>query len=647
MKLKLTLQRASGPVADIVVTTDAAATVGDVAGAIATVDPFVAKLGGARSGDLTIQIVDPAGLGHKLLEPELALGEAALGSGATIALVPSDRVTPAVVSEVVAVLHVIEGPDTGAHFDLATGTRYLGRDAASSDIVLSDPLVSKRHARLDVFAQSVRMVDLNSANGLEVDGGPVTRVDLGDGDVVRIGDSVMRAEIAPPTGVVVQVESGPVAFNRSPRVETRYPGTEYAAPKMPTEKDVQPFPWVVMIAPVLLGGVFFFTGRPLDSLIFLAASPFIMLGTYLSTRATKKKKEKLEIKRFEERATMLEERLEAEIAVERNVRLREAPSTVEVYDEAMRLGPLLWTRRPEHWQFLSLNLGIGTMQSRNAVSMSNEDAALPQFLERVLKTQDRFRDITDVPVTENLFFSGALGVAGVHSASADMARGIIVQATGLHSPAELVVAAIVSNAWTAEVEWLKWLPHTGSPHSPLEVGHLANSQATGDALLSAIEDLIAKRTKAVIAERGASMLEKSALIAGATVGDGAETATAPSSATPAVLLVISNDAPVDRARLVQVAERGADAGVYPVWVSPTVAELPAVTRTFVEASRDGHTAEVGLVRLGNDITAVRTEPITRQQALGFARRLAPVVDGGALQRDASDLPRTVSMLSLL
>ncbi|WP_411700772.1 FtsK/SpoIIIE domain-containing protein [Conyzicola sp.] len=647
MKIKLTLQRAGGPSADIVVTTDASATVADVAAAIAKVDPFVAKLGSAPAGQLTIQVVDPNGVGHTLLEPDLALGEAALGSGSTIAITPSDTAVVPVVSEIVAVLRVIEGPDTGQHFDLPTGTRYLGRDAAVSDVTLTDPLVSKRHARLDVFAQSVRVVDLNSANGLEVDGGPVTRVDLANGATVRVGDSVLQADIAAPTEVLVQVVSGPVAFNRSPRVETRYPGTEYPAPKMPTEKDVQPFPWVVMIAPVLLGGVFFFTGRPLDSLIFLAASPFIMLGTYLSTRATHKKKEKLEIKRFEERATMLEDRLETEIGIERSVRLREAPSTVEVLDEAMRLGPLLWTRRPEHWQFLSLNLGIGTMRSRNVVSMSNEDAALPQFLERVIKTQDRFRDITDVPVTENLFFSGALGISGVHSAAADMTRGIIVQATGLHSPAELVVAAIVSNTWTAEVEWLKWLPHTGSPHSPVPVGHLANSQATGDALLSAIEELIASRTKAVLAERGASMLEKSSLIAGATVGDGAETAAAPSSATPAVLLLISNDAPVDRARLVQVAERGADAGVYPVWVSPTVAELPAVARTFVDAAEDGETAEVGLVRLGDDITAVRTQPVTRQQALAFARRLAPVVDAGALQRDASDLPRTVSMLSLL
>src|SRR5690606_25940143 len=74
---------------------------------------------------------------------------------------------------------------------------------------------------------------------------------------------------------------------------------------------------------------------------------------------------------------------------------------------------------------------------------------------------------------------------------------------------------------------------------------------------------------------------------------------------------------------------------------------PAVARTFVNVDEGGATAEIGLVRLGSDIVSVRTEPISREQALAFARRLSPVSDAGALLRDASDLPRSVSLLSLL
>ncbi|MEP6480831.1 MAG: FtsK/SpoIIIE domain-containing protein, partial [Rhodoglobus sp.] len=646
MKLKLTLQRPSGPEADIVVTSDAAATVADVARAIAAVDPFRTKLGAGEPQGSTLRIVDPAGSSHRLLDPDTALGEASLASGATVAIVDPNSAAPAAKSGTAATLVVVEGPDAGARFALPIGTRYLGRDASMSEITLSDPMVSKRHARLDVFSQAIRVVDLNSANGLEVDGGTVTRVDLENGATVRVGDTVLRAEIDVPEAESAPLVTGPVAFNRSPRVESRYPGSDFAAPSMPTEKESQPFPWVAMFAPLILGGVFAFTGRGLQSLIFIAASPILMLGTFLSTRAVRKRKEKLDIERFEERATQLEDTLESERTLERKVRKQESPSTAEVFAAAMALGPLLWTRRPEHWQFLSLNLGVGTMPSRNTITISNEDTALPKYLERTKATQDKYRDIDDVPVTENLFFSGALGIAGPHSDAADATRSAIVQLAGLHSPAEVVVAAIVSNAWTPEFEWLKWLPHTGSPHSPLGAAHLANSQATGAALLSAIEDLIAARSKAAIEQRGATTVDKSALVAGAAAGDGADVATPPPSATPAIILIISDDAPVDRARLVQVAERAADAGVYPVWVAGTVAELPAVARTFVAAS-EGSAAAVGLVRLGSDIVDVRTEPISRDQALTFAKRLAPVVDAGALLRDESDLPRAVSMLSLL
>lgn len=641
MKLKLTLRRSGGASTDIVVTTDAAASVGDVAGAIATLDPFRRT---APPPAPVLRVLDEASGTDRAVDPELSLGEAPLGSGATVMVGAADdgkQQKPAVLAELV----ITEGPGAGGRLALSPGTHHLGRDASLADLVLTDPLVSKRHARVDAVPGLVRIVDLNSANGLEIDGGLVPRVDLSDGESVRLGDTVLTASVPKAAGAAPE-PTGTVPFNRSPRVESRYPGREYPAPTMPTEKDKQPFPWVAMAAPLVLGVVFFAFGRGIESLIFIAASPLIMLGTYFSTRAMRRRKEKLDIQRFEERTGHLDQTLEAEVPVERSTRKQENPSTAEVLAAAKELGPLLWTRRPEHWQFLSLNLGVGTMESRNVVAMSNEESALPQYLDRVLALQKKYRTISDVPVTENLFFAGALGVAGRHSAAADVARGIVVQATGLHSPAELVVAAIVSPAWTPEFEWLKWLPHTASPHSPIEAGHLANSPTTGAALLSSIEELVRSRAKAA-EERGATMLAKSALVAGASAGEQGGVASPPPAPTPAVLLLISDDAPVDRARIVQLAEAAADAGVYPLWVAPTVAGLPAVARTFVDVADDARTAKVGLVRLGTELVEVLAEPVKRDEALDYAKRLAPVVDAGAMLADASDLPRSVSLLSLI
>ncbi|MCU1527424.1 MAG: hypothetical protein JWP75_1187, partial [Frondihabitans sp.] len=636
MKLKLTLRRPSGPEADIVVVADGAATVRELAIAIAAGDPYRAS---ARAAAATLRL---GADGSPALDGSLTLADSPLASGASIQL--ATETSAALGPSSGAVLRVVEGPDAGRKFPLQLGTAYLGRQPGL-EVSLTDPLVSKQHARLDVFRDSVRIVDLNSANGVEVDGEPLTRVDLSDGGRATLGDSVVEIRITNGPGAAAERREGWVAFNRSPRVEVRYPGTEHIAPSIPAEKDTQAFPWVALLAPLLLGVVFALMGRGLQSLIFVAASPILMLGTYISTRATRKRKEKLDVERFTQRAAALDAVLASEREKERETRLRETPSTAEAVDAAHRLSSLLWTRRPEHWQFLTVNLGTGTMPSRNSVTLSNEDSALPEYLEKIMAIKDRYRHIDGVPVTESLPFSGALGVAGAHSVVAPVARALVAQLAALHSPAELAIAAMVGPAWVPEFEWLKWLPHVGSPQSPLgEAPHLTNRQPTAEALLAALEELVLQRD-AVAVVRGAAITEKSALDAGAAVDEGQIDSNA--APVPAVLLLVSDDAPVDRARLIQLVEKAADAGIYPLWVSHSVPELPAVARSFIDVHEDGQTASAGLVRLGTTIGNVAVETLSREQALLFGRQLAAVVDAGAVVPDDSDLPKTVSMLSLL
>ncbi|HEY0261360.1 MAG TPA: FtsK/SpoIIIE domain-containing protein [Lacisediminihabitans sp.] len=353
------------------------------------------------------------------------------------------------------------------------------------------------------------------------------------------------------------------------------------------------------------------------------------------------------IGRFDVHLSSLTAQLEEERVRELELRINESPSTAEAYDEAVRRGPMLWTRRPEHWSFLNVRLGIGTMTSRTVVATSPKGEMLPEFQARLDAVVEENRHIDGVPIIDNLFDSGALGIAGSPAAATGSLNSILVQITALHSPAELVVAALVSPRWSHELEWLKWMPHTSSPHSPIEVTHLADSAASGAQLLSAIEGLVADRLGGKEAQRrGALDLEGAALERGADVGASGSTSGTPSP-VPAIVLVISDDVPVDRARLVQLAEQAADAGVYPIWVAPDVPALPAVCRTYLRLDDDAELATVGLVRLGETITNVQTEQVDSVRALEFAKRLAPVIDAGALVADSSDLPRSVSMITLL
>jgi hypothetical protein len=84
------------------------------------------------------------------------------------------------------------GLETGAVFSLA-GEMSVGRDPGNS-IVISDPSVSARHARLARARGGWEVVDLGSTNGTAVNGRPVDgrgRV-LAPGDQVVVGAVVLR-----------------------------------------------------------------------------------------------------------------------------------------------------------------------------------------------------------------------------------------------------------------------------------------------------------------------------------------------------------------------------------------------------------------------------------------------------------------------
>jgi S-DNA-T family DNA segregation ATPase FtsK/SpoIIIE len=111
LKLKLTLQRHSGPEADIVVTADAGATVGDVAAGIRGRDPYLAKLGAGTGGPVTLTVTDAGGTAPRVLDTDFAIAEAGIGSGASIAIVPEGAAAAPVAAGPAARLVVVEGAE--------------------------------------------------------------------------------------------------------------------------------------------------------------------------------------------------------------------------------------------------------------------------------------------------------------------------------------------------------------------------------------------------------------------------------------------------------------------------------------------------------------------------------------------------------
>ncbi|WP_394843981.1 sigma 54-interacting transcriptional regulator [Pendulispora brunnea] len=93
-------------------------------------------------------------------------------------------------------LVVAEGPDAGKVFriDPNQPSRTLVGTSPTCVIRLADRHVSRRHLALDAAVNELVIQDLRSSNGTRVNGARITEGVLTGGEVIRIGNTVLRVE---------------------------------------------------------------------------------------------------------------------------------------------------------------------------------------------------------------------------------------------------------------------------------------------------------------------------------------------------------------------------------------------------------------------------------------------------------------------
>jgi hypothetical protein len=90
-----------------------------------------------------------------------------------------------------ATLVLMSGPHEVKAYPLSGTQVSIGR-SERSDIALSDPGVSRNHARIVREGDDYIVEDLHSTNGTEVNGQPVQRRRLANGDTVKLANSTLQ-----------------------------------------------------------------------------------------------------------------------------------------------------------------------------------------------------------------------------------------------------------------------------------------------------------------------------------------------------------------------------------------------------------------------------------------------------------------------
>jgi S-DNA-T family DNA segregation ATPase FtsK/SpoIIIE len=618
MLTKLTLQRpgeATGE--DLLVDADPTTTVAQLAGAVAQRDPRSRGGGASSAATLTFR-VDGSG-SSRVLDPDQALADAMLRSGDRIVVQSADGSYYDASDQraAAATLRIEEGPGAGTTIPLRSGSSQVGR-GTDCDVTLSDPMVSKRHARFNV-TDVVEVIDLGSVNGVFVGGEPVERAVLRLGDRVLLGDTTLVLDHLRPGGDAA--DGGPAEpFNRSPYLDPIYPGEAIKAPEPPARPQPQRFPIIAFVAPLVFAAVMFaITQNPL-SIVFMALSPVMMVGTWLESRRVMKAAVQEATLQYGEALDQLDRSLTELQVEEADARRVETPGTGRCVEAAMQRSLPLWARRPDRHGFLTIRLGLAALPTRTVVEMPQTNNTIAELWERLHEVVGGHRLVDDVPVVGAFPASGVIGISGSLDHAMGTARGVVAQVAALHSPAEVVLGGLFSAEAAAHWDWIKWLPHTTSDAAPTGGPLLATGTSACSALLARLRELIDQRSGDAVPGEGFAAF------------------------TPAVVVVVDDAAPVDRSLLIELAERGRAAGVFCIWVARTVQQLPAAAEVFVDHDPATNQALAGYIDGGRVVVPVTVEPLDGPAALAFARSLAPVVDSGASANELSDLPGRVSFV---
>lgn len=128
-----------------------------------------------------------------------------------------------------ATLTCLTGLDVGRTFPLAEAQTDLGR-GSMADIRLRDRTVSRLHARILHDGTVFTVEDLDSPNGLFVNGQPVEGpVTLADGDVIELGHTLLRFQAAvedPPPPEPEQPEGSASGMGDEGALEAREPESQ-------------------------------------------------------------------------------------------------------------------------------------------------------------------------------------------------------------------------------------------------------------------------------------------------------------------------------------------------------------------------------------------------------------------------------------
>lgn len=578
------------------VTIDAAA--GTVFGEIRA--RLTAAAGVAASDDLHLD--------GRLVEDRDVLGEPPLLRGAV--LVAGARAQEGARSAVpsrgsgAVELRVVGGVQAGRLIVLGRGEHVIGR-AASAQVRLEDPGVSRAHAVLTVSAEGLHLRDLEPTNGSRVEGSPLPAQGgtITAGQHVRIGSTSFVVGPVDIRGGHHEVVDGEVLIHRPPRLRGAREEVTVVFPEAPRRPEHGRLPLLASLAPLVLSGVLAVVLSSPALLLFALMSPVLLLGQWWSDRRAGRSSHRRQLKTHAVQLAQARAELEKAADADASRRRSDHPDLAHVETLVSRRGSRLWQRRPTDSDHLVLRVGTAT-QSAEVATEGPADA--PPLVD-------------ELPALVDVGRSGVVGVAGPRAHACSLAGALLVQLAAWHTPRTVSLHVLADTEdHGREWEWAAHLPHLADRED--HAGRVSGGAATVVAHVASLRTLVESRRSP---RKGLGVTERRA---------------------PDVVVLV--DGPSALRALPGVSELlrdGPHAGVVLVCLDRDVVSLPPETRALLEI--DETRLEVTIREDGRVLSGVVPDLPSPGWLEAVSRTMAPYVDATP-QEGAGALDGRVSFVGL-
>lgn len=502
-------------------------------------------------------------------------------------------------------LRVVGGVGAGRLVVLGRGEHIVGR-AASAQVRLDDPGVSRAHAILTVSVEGLHLRDLEPTNRSRVEGAPLPPqgAPITAGQHVRVGSTtfvVGQNQVRPGHHEVVD---GDVRIHRQPRFGSAQTPPTVVFPEEPQRPEHGRLPLLASLAPLALSGILALVLSSPALLLFALMSPVLLLGQWWSDRRAGRTSHRRRLKEYAAQLADARADLQAAARADAARRRSDHPDLATVEAVVHRRGTRLWERRPADHDHLVLRVGTATQAADIALEGSSDDR--PQ--------------VEDLPALVDLERSGIIGLAGPRAHVRSLAGALLVQLATWHTPRSVTLHVLASTEdRRREWEWAAHLPHLADHDD--HAGRVSGGAAPVAAHAAALRTLVESRRSA----RGAG---------------------APGSqrCTPDVVVLVDGASALRAVPGVsELLREGPTAGIAVVCLDGDVVSLPAETRALIDI--DGTGLDATLHEDGHTLRGVIPDLPTPGWLEDMSRAMAPYVDATP-EMGAAALAGRVSFVDL-